>query len=305
VIPIKGEKLTRVAYSSSSLYIAWTLTDGSLRIWNTKKDCIELELSLKLSPGDAVISLTFSPSDDKLIAWTTQDGNWIHIRDWTTSGIQLISSQRYLNRIMSIAFSPNGEEIVAVSNRSNTVAVHDATTLNLKRGSVTGLEYWAKLVAFSSDSSLIASVSEYSTAIQIWDAKKGSCEREMQVNIRDGNLKPLGSVMAVAFSPNGKLLVSGSFKGTISLWSMESWTISGEKQFEDDVYSVAFSPDSKHIAAGFGSGMVIMLDTAWNVQRSFKPHSSPVTFIAFSWNSSQLVSASDTRICVLDAKVAG
>jgi WD40 repeat protein len=304
VIPISGGKITRVAYSSSNRYIAWALGDGSLQIWNVGEGRIEQDLSLNLSgDNDAVISLAFSPLDDKRIAWTTQNGYRIYARDWTTPSVQLKTSIIHANRIMGIAFSPDRNQIITVSNRLGTVAVHDATTLDLTRGSVTGDVHWAKLVACSSSGSRIASVSEFSTAILIYDARTGSYEKEMQVNIQNGAVIDLGAVMAVALSSDGKLLVSGSFLGAVQLWDVEKGVMRGEKRFEENVHSVAFSPDAQYIAAGFGDGTLRMLNTALNIQWSFKPHSSPVDFLAFSSDSSRLVSASDTRICVSDTKV--
>ena len=59
------------------------------------------------------------------------------------------------------------------------------------------------------------------------------------------------SVESVAFSPDGKILASGSVDHTIKLWDVATGTLlrtlSGHTSF---VESVAFSPDGKILASG-------------------------------------------------------
>ena len=56
--------------------------------------------------------------------------------------------------------------------------------------------------------------------------------------------------VAVAFSPNGKTLVSGSFDRTVRLWDAATGeTCATLKGHEGIVYAVAFSPDGKTLAS--------------------------------------------------------
>src|SRR5262249_28114579 len=105
-----------------------------------------------------------------------------------------------------------------------------------------------------------------------------------------------GWVNSVAFSPAGKLIVSGSQDSTVKVWDAatgkETLSIKGHIHW---VYGVAFSPDGKRIACGTGEsgqpggGKVVDALTGKEIL-SLKGHPLHVYSVAFSPDGKRIVS---------------
>jgi WD40 repeat protein len=107
----------------------------------------------------------------------------------------------------------------------------------------------------------------------------------------------LGRVKSVAFSPDSKQIVSGSYDKTVQLWDaitgVALQTLKGHLNF---VNSVAFSYDSKQVLSGSDDKTVRLWDaTTGAALQTLKGHSERVNSVAFSRNSKQVVSGSDDQ----------
>jgi WD40 repeat protein len=106
-----------------------------------------------------------------------------------------------------------------------------------------------------------------------------------------------GSILCVAFSPQGDLLAAGTTTGEIRVWhaisSLPLHTFRGHTNW---VHSVAFSPDGKTLASS-GDDQIIHL---WEVSsgqcfNTLQGHTSVVWSVAFSPDGKTLASSGDDR----------
>jgi WD40 repeat protein/energy-coupling factor transporter ATP-binding protein EcfA2 len=102
------------------------------------------------------------------------------------------------------------------------------------------------------------------------------------------------SVYSVAFSPDGKLIVSGSEDNTVRLWDIQGNPIGQPFQgHERSVSSVAFSPDGKLIVSGSEDNTVRLWDIQGNpIGQPFQGHERSVSSVAFSPDGKLIVSGS-------------
>jgi WD40 repeat protein len=113
------------------------------------------------------------------------------------------------------------------------------------------------------------------------------------------------SVRSVAYSPDGRRIVSGSDDGTIKIWDAESgWEIRTLTGDNTSVYSVAYSPDGRRIVSGSKDGTIKIWDAESGREiRTLEEHSDHVWSVAYSPDGRRIVSgADDETIKIWDAE---
>jgi WD40 domain-containing protein/NACHT domain-containing protein/heterokaryon incompatibility protein (HET) len=105
------------------------------------------------------------------------------------------------------------------------------------------------------------------------------------------------SVSAVAFSPDGSIVASGSNDETIKLWDTRTGTEQATlKGHSGSVRAVAFSPDGSIVASGSNDKTIKLWDTRTGTeQATLKGHSDWVSAVAFSPDGSIVASGSNDK----------
>ena len=110
-----------------------------------------------------------------------------------------------------------------------------------------------------------------------------------------------GPVNALALSPDGRFLVSGSEDLTLKIWDTATGnvlrTLSGH---EKDVLAVAISPDGKLIASGSADQTVRIWDVVTGQSFRAITHTSPAKNVVFSGDGRRLTSLGNNEIKVYD-----
>jgi WD40 repeat protein len=249
-----GEPVEAVAISADGRRAAAAGHDGRISVFDApsgqKLHTLSIPtfwcLGLALSPDGRLAACS---STGQLSVWQVESGELVQTLT-TWSGV--------------LAWSPDGRFLAAgstVIDLWDTQSWRKAKTMGGHAGEIRGL-------AFSPDGHHLATASIDTTA-RIWDVDTG--ERTWTLRTEAVNLPregPSGDpvrlpVLAVAFSPDGKRLVTGGTDRTVRLWDVASGkllqTLTGHSM---TVTGVAFLEDGKRIASSSLDHTIRLWDVA-------------------------------------------
>jgi WD40 repeat protein len=229
--------------------------------------------------------------------------------------------------VQSVAVSPDGKSIVSVSSKwlGTSARIEGDWTgeVDLWDAQTGTLQWQHKLddpmfsVAFSPDGRTIASSGFH---VRIWETETGVLKR---------TLKPeRGGVYALAFSPDGKILVGGdrfyvrAGDGTVGLSEVYFWNmLTGElertlTELSPWLRAVALSPDGSVLATGTSGptktspdrirSWVVSEIKLWDVRtgqllRTLEGESGDIMSLAFSPDGRTIVYADNQTVKLLEA----
>ena len=220
-------------------------TNGTLNFWSLQTG--ELMGSIHAHAGQ-VSSLAICSAGDTL-ATSGTDGM---INLWNlTTGRLIRNLNAQSKRIPAIAISPD-RQYFASSSYGATISLWEFSTgrkLQTLRGEAT---HGYSSIAISPNGRIIACGSSASKngAIHTWDFVDRHLTGSASFDVH------VGLVQAVAVSPDGKLLASGSRDMTVKLWNLHTGALVRHFQGHlSPIYSLAFSSD-RTLVSGDGEGLI-------------------------------------------------
>ncbi|KAF5390094.1 hypothetical protein D9757_003876 [Collybiopsis confluens] len=228
------------AFSPDGTKIVSGSSDKSVRIWNAKTgEAIGIPLKGHEGP---VNSVAFSPNGRKIVSGA--DDKVIKIWDVETGKVDG-NLEGHTDWIYSVSFILEGKEIISGSQK-DSVIIWNAETRKTTEIPIEGYtNQWTNSVAFSPDGKRVVSALYNDISMKIRDVKTG----ETQGKPLEGHI---GSIMAIAFSKDGKKIVSGSDDSSVRIWNAQTGEADGNplEGHTDSILSVAFSPNGKQIVSG-------------------------------------------------------
>ncbi len=133
----------------------------------------------------------------------------------------------------------------------------------------------------------VATRSGQSTAASIIDARTGRLIRRL----------PETGIRSFAFSPDGKLLASGSFDRTARIWDASTGQLLHVLKHEGYVYDESFSPDGKSLVTSSQDGAAYVWEVATGQRELLLVDATvAVNDAAFSPDGSEIATASADRL---------
>jgi WD40 repeat protein len=301
-----------VAYAPDGLTLASGGVDRLVRIWDIETG--RLLKSLRGHTRDIRAAL-YTP-DGQILATGSEDRT---IRLWNpqTGEPTKLLFTRYDHNVCSLSFSPDGLMLARGSHNKDIKIWEVATGTELMTllGKDQYDHHWSVCVAFSPDGIHLASGNDIGK-IKLWEVLPSGEEkvlhdghwRETSADVTEdrgffvedegGFQKPMEFwIGAMTFTPDGKILITGSRDSSIKFFEMphltEIRTLKGHAAW---VRSLAVSQDSKLLVSASDDQTIKLWDVATGRQvRTLKGHAGGVRAVAFSPDGLRLASASWDR----------
>ncbi|MFD7631011.1 AAA family ATPase [Streptomyces sp. NPDC059851] len=256
--PLDAERLDGVAYGPAGRLLAASGADGTLHLWDTADPAHPKRLGTPL-PG------TFN----------------------------------------ALVFSPDGRTLATTDNRQELAVttlwdLSDPAGPKARGGPLSwfGQSVDVRIVAFTPDGRFLAGATSGSgnaaveRSVLVWDMTNPDRPQPLA----GAQISERGFVMGLAFSPDGRLMATGTADGVLRLWNTadpaRGITPAGElRGHQSDVRALSFGPDGRILVSGGADNTVRLWDVAGRapVGGPLTGHTMPVGTVAVAPDGHTLV----------------
>lgn len=251
-----------VAFSPSGRTLAAGSADG-LWVWDITQLKEPRTLSSPSPSAKPVGDVVFSPDGNTLATVTSLES----IRLWKVAdrqppravGKPLVQPydkpyDEHKNGVVSLAFSPDSKTLVTADQDVRLWDVSNPARPQARPKHLTGHADSVQGIAFNKDGTVLASVGA-DAVVQLWNVADINNPAPHTPSLLGHN--PHHTVYAVAFSPDGRYMASGSNNGDLLLWRLPSGLLPGRA---GQVSSLASHPQRDVVASASWDGRVRLWD---------------------------------------------
>jgi WD40 repeat protein/serine/threonine protein kinase len=283
-------RVNSVAFSQDGKHIVSASQDRTVCVWDVGSDT---PADVLHGHSSSMMRAAFNPDGTRIVAAAKDGTLWL----WDASNGKLISVLHgHEQDVAAFAFRPDGK-LLASASLDHTVRLWDMDQME-RSGVLRGHESYVYDVAFSPDGTRIFS-SAWDNRLLVWDAATG--RPTVLQDAASQRSAEAGRMLAVAVSPDGNLVVTGSRASKIQFWDVKEARLQRTVELAGNgVESLAFSPDGQWLAAALGNlaaglksdGRVQILDTqSGDPVRALTGHTDAVLAVRFAPDSRRLASA--------------
>jgi WD40 repeat protein/serine/threonine protein kinase len=337
-IPPHGHPVGALAFSPDGRWLAEANLNRCVNLWDTSTG----ELLRRFPHDGNVLGVAFSPDGRRL---ASSDDKIVRVWDPTT-GREILGLRGHQGMCGCVAFSPDGQRLASCS-KDRTIRFWDARPLRGDEGQE-AFSHWhgdeIRSVVVSPNGGRIVAAGTGSL-VKTWSLATGELGNEFNLkvdvtfclawqppdgrrialacwdgqilgvkvwDVQDGQitspLPPVTECYAVAFSPDGRYLVTGEgSSGIVKVWDAQNGNpVSTIGTHEREIRGLVFSPDRKYLASASGDGRVKLWDATRLDQKQEPLHTplqawvpGPGLNVAFSPDSHWLASGGEENTVLI------
>ncbi|HEU4418399.1 MAG TPA: protein kinase [Planctomycetota bacterium] len=283
--------VTHVQFAAKGSILASGSADGSVRLWDPDRNRADVVCKSR----DELRRAVDITRDGSLVAVGPDRPGTIEVLD-ADSGVQklVVTGGPPEDAVVAVQFSPSGEHLAVAFRDERSVRICDVASGKLGDAMLGQHEAVLTSIAWSPDSTTIASGSE-DHKVRLWDIVRreviGTCEHPV-------------AVTAVAFSSDGRRVAAGTRDGSVHVSEVPTGksllVIPGDNKMAQ---ALAFAPEGGALAVGYHDGAIrIFAPDATVARLTLVGHHRMVSALRYLPDGSRLVSgAADDTVRLWDA----